>query len=132
MVHSGQVGTPADADTASIAAAIASHWSRSASMYLGTSTFGLHRSSDLVFGFLAVEVVAPRRDQPVAVDLDDGRAVHRDRRAVPRSVAARRVVGGVPDPLEERPVVTAAHRGDLLAPVGHHLARLVLDVAQVV
>ena len=49
----------------------------------------------------------------------------------PGSVAVRRAVGGVPDPLEERPVVAPADRGDLLSPVGHDRPRLELDVAQV-
>src|ERR1051325_3834996 len=72
-----------------------------------------HRPADLVLGLLAVEIVAPGRDQAVLVDLDDRGAVHLDARPSPRLA----VVGGSADPLEHGPVLTAADRGDLLGPV---------------
>src|SRR4051812_6085391 len=84
---------------------------------------GLVEAADLVLRLLAVEVVAPAGDEAVGVDLDDGGAVHLDRRLA--------LVGGAADPLEERPVVTAPDPGDLLPPVRKHVTRLLRDVAQV-
>src|SRR5262249_34935470 len=90
-----------------------------------------HRGLDLLFGCLAVEVIAPRGEESVLVPLDDRCTVHRDRCPISWTVTAWRGVGRVADPLEHGPVVAAADRRDLLMPVGHHRARLALDVAQI-
>src|SRR3954462_15864820 len=77
-------------------------------------------AADLVFGLLAVEVVARAGDEAVGVDLDDGGAVRLDR--------CLALVGGAADPLEEGPVVAAADPRDLRAPVREDVARLARDV----